>query len=173
MKILLLVVTATLALALLAGLVLYLAGRRLPVRHTSRLTLLLPAARLAVWNLLTDYTRMPEWWPAVKTVRLESRPGGEIWAWTKDAHGQEIAFRTKEEKVPSRLIREIMGDHLPFGGTWTFELAEEGANTRLTLTEDGFIRPPLFRAVARYFIGLDRTMKDFAVNLEKRLAGAR
>jgi len=173
MKILPLVVTVLLALALLVALVVFLAGRRLPERHTSRLTVLLPAARLAVWSVITDYPRMPEWWPAVRTIRLEARPNGETWTWNTDGAGQEIAFRTREQRVPSRLVREMMGADLPFGGTWTFELAEEGANTRLTLTEDGFIRSPLFRATARYFLGLDRTLKDFAISLEKRLAGTR
>ncbi len=167
------VVAAVFALVLLAGLALYAAGRRLPECHTSRLTVVLPAARLAVWGIITDYARMPEWWPAVKAVRFEARPNGEVWTWNKDAHGQEIAFRTREETVPARLVREIMGDNLPFGGTWTFALAEEGANTRLLLIEDGFIKPPLFRAIAQYFIGLDRTMKDFTTNLERRLASAR
>lgn len=173
MKTALFIVGAVLALLLLAGLGLYFAGRRLPERHTSRLTVVLPAARLAVWTVITDYARMPEWWPAVKAVRLETRPAGEVWTWNQDAHGQEIAFRTQEEKVPARLVREIMGDDLPFGGTWTFELVEDGTNTRLVLTEDGFIKPPLFRAIAQYFIGLDKTMKDFATNLERRLARAK
>jgi uncharacterized protein YndB with AHSA1/START domain len=170
MKTALLIVAVLLGLLILAGLVLYFIGRALPERHTSRVTVVLPAARTAVWAVITDYAKMPGWWPAVKGVRLETRPNGEVWAWNKDAHDQEIAFRTREEKAPARLVREIMGEDLPFGGTWTFELAEEDGQTRLTLTEDGFIKPPFFRVVAQYFIGLDATMKDFAAHLEKRVA---
>ncbi len=158
------------ALVILATLSLYVAGWIQPERHTSQITVELPVARHDVWIAITDYARMPEWWPAVKKVRMETRPNGEVWTWNRDAQGQEIAFRTKEEKAPARLVREIMGDNLPFGGTWTFALAEDGYHTRLTLTEDGVIKPPLFRAIARYFIGLDRTTKNFAASLEKRLA---
>ncbi len=157
------------ALVILATLSLYVAGRSQPERHTSQISVLLPAARHDAWIVITDYARMAEWWPAVKKVRLETRPNGEVWTWNLDSQGQEIAFRTKEENAPSLLVREIVGDNLPFGGTWTFDLVEEGDHTRLTLTEDGVIRPPLFRAIARYFIGLDRTMKNFATSLEKRL----
>lgn len=169
MKIVLLIIAVLLGLLILAGLVLYVLGRGLPVRHTSRLTVVLPAARPAVWAVITDYARMPDWWPDVKGIRLETQPNGEVWTWNKDSHGQEIAFRTKEESAPARLVREIMGDDLPFGGTWTFALVDLGKSTQLTITEDGFIKPPLFRAIAQYFIGIDKTMKSFALHLEKRV----
>lgn len=169
MKIVLLIVAGLFGLLVLAGLILYLIGRGLPEKHTSRLTVVLPAARPAVWAAITDYAKMSEWWPDVKGIRLETRPNGEVWTWNKDSRGQEIAFRTQSEKAPARLVREIVGNDLPFGGTWTFELAEEGGRTRLTLTEDGFIKPPLFRVIAQYFIGLDKTMKSFAAHLEKRV----
>ncbi len=169
MKTILLIVAALVGLILLAGLVLYLIGRRLPERHTASLTVRLAAKRTVVWATITDYAKMPEWWPAVKTVRLETKPGGEIITWNKDSHGQEVGFRTKEEQAPARLVREIVGEDLPFGGTWTFVLEDEGDGTRLNLTEDGFIKPPLFRAVAQYFLKLDATMKDFAAHLGKRV----
>jgi len=170
MKTTLLIVAGLAGLLILAGLVLYFLGRALPERHTSRVSVVLPAARAKVWTIITDYVGMPTWWPAVKGVRVETRPGGEVWTWNKDSHGNEIAFRTKEEQAPARLVREIMGDDLPFGGKWTFELAEEGGQTRLTVTEDGFVKPPFFRAMMQYVIGADKNLKDFAANLEKRVA---
>ena len=166
MKIALLLVGSVLGLLVLAGLILYFLGRSLPEKHSSRISIVRPA----VWAVITDYAKMPAWWPEVKGIRMETRPHGEVWTWNKDAHDQEIAFRTKEEQAPARLVREIVGDDLPFGGTWTFELAEEGGRTRLTLIEDGFIKPPLFRAIAQHFIGLDKTVKSFAAHLEKRVA---
>lgn len=123
-----------------------------------------------MWAIITDYANMTAWWHAVKGIRMETRPNGEVWTWNKDSHGNEIAFRTKEEQAPAKLVREIMGDDLPFGGTWTFELTEEGGQTRLTVTENGFVKPPLFRAIMQYFIRSDKTLKDFAANLEKRVA---
>ncbi|HWA09400.1 MAG TPA: SRPBCC domain-containing protein [Opitutaceae bacterium] len=171
MKNVLLILAVLVGLIFIAGLVLYLLGRAQPERHTARRSFTVPQSPAAVWGVLTDYAAMPQWWPAVKAVRMEKRPNGETVAWNQDSHGREIGFRTKEEKAPVRLVREIVGDDLPWGGTWTYELAEEkGGGTRVTLTEDGFIKPPLFRAVARYFIGLDATMKDFESHLTARLA---
>ncbi len=170
MKTALIVIAVLVGLIVLAGLVLYFIGRGQPERHTARRTFTVPQPRAAVWAVLTDYAAMPQWWPAVKAVRMEKKPTGEVITWNKDSHGREIGFRTREEQAPARLVREITGDNLPFGGIWTYELAEENGVTRVTLTEDGFIQPPLFRAIARYFIGLDATMKDFEKYFTARLA---
>src|SRR5882762_3556628 len=155
MKILLISLGVIVGLLVLAGLGIYLLGRAQPERHTAALSFTLPKPRAAVWVALTDYASMSRWWPAVQAVRTETRPNGDVLTWNKDAHGREIAFRTREEKAPARLVREIVGDDLPFGGTWTYELAEDGGATRVTLTEDGFIKPPFFRGVARLFMKPD------------------
>ena len=161
MKVLLVVLAILAGLLVLAGLVLYLIGRAQPERHTASISFTLPKPSAVVWAALTDYAAMPRWWPAVKSVRLETRPNGEVVTWNTDAHGEVIGFRTNKEQAPSLLVREIVGDDLPFGGTWTYALVEEKGSTRVTLTEDGFIKPPLFRAMARLFMKPDGTMRDF------------
>jgi uncharacterized protein YndB with AHSA1/START domain len=172
MKIVLFILLGLVALLLLAALVFYLAGSRMPREHRSVVTVVLPANRPAVWSAITDYHAMPQWWPAVKSVRFEKLPDGTELTWNKDAHGKEIPFRTAESRTNEKLVRVIASEKLPFGGTWTYELGDApGGGTRLTLTEDGVIRPPIFRAVAKWFFGLDTTQRDFLTHLEKRLAG--
>ncbi len=161
MKLALLFLGSILGLVVLAGLFFYLVGRAQPERHRATISFTLPKSRAVVWAALTDYAAIPTWWPAVKSIRLETRANGEVIIWNTDAHGKEIGFRTKEEKAPTRLVREIVGDDLPFGGTWTYELADDGNTTRVTLTEDGFIKPALFRGIAKFFLPLDATMRDF------------
>ena len=161
MKILFLIVGIILGLIVLAGIILYLIGRAEPERHTASIRFTLPKSRPTVWTALTDYAVMPQWWPAVKNVRFETLPDGEIITWNTDARGHQIGFRTKEEKPPTRLVREIVGDKLPFGGIWTFVLAEENGATTVTLTEDGFIKPPLFRGISKLFLKHDAAMRDF------------
>ena len=164
MKILLLIAGIVVVLAVLAGLVFYFVGRAQPERHTATITFTLPKSRAIVWAALTDYAAMPKWWPAVKSIRRETRPNGDVITWNTDSHGKEIGFRSKEEKAPARLVREIVGDDLPFGGVWIYELAEENGTTRVTLTENGFIKPPLFRGIAKFFMPPDATMRDFEKN---------
>jgi uncharacterized protein YndB with AHSA1/START domain len=171
MKTLLLIAGGLVAALLLAALVLYIAGSRMPREHRSVVTASLHASRTAVWTAITDYAAFPSWWPAVKAIRTEKLADGTELTWNKDAHGQEIPFRTSEIRPNEKLVRVIATDNLPFGGRWTFELADAAAGgTQLTVTEDGFIDPPIFRSVATWFIGLDATQKDFVANLEKHLA---
>lgn len=161
MKILLLIVGILAAALVVVGLVIYFVGRAQPERHTARIAFTIAQPRATVWAAITDYGSMPQWWPAVKSVRLETRPNGEVVTWNTDKRGQTIGFRTKEEKAPARLVREITGEGLPFGGTWTYELAEENGGTRVTLTEDGFVTSPMFRGIAKLFMSPDATMRDY------------
>lgn len=170
MKLALVFLGTILGLAVLAGLFFYLVGRAQPERHTATIKFSLPKPRTVVWAALTDYAAMPSWWPAVRAVRLETRANGEAIAWNTDTHGQEIGFRTKEERAPALLVREIVGDDLPFGGTWTYALADDGAGTSVTLTEDGFIKPPLFRGIAKFFLKPDATMRDFEQHFSAHIA---
>lgn len=171
MKILLYGFAGLVALLALALLVFFIAGVCLPREHRSVVTVQLAAGRTAVWAALTDYAAMPAWWPAVKAVRTEQLADGTVLTWNRDGHGRELAFRTGEARTNEKLVRVIVGDDQPFGGTWTFELSETaGGGTRLTLTEEGFIKPPVFRAIAQWFIGLDTNQRDFLAHLEKHLA---
>jgi uncharacterized protein YndB with AHSA1/START domain len=158
-------------LLVIALLILYAAGARMPRKHRSQMTATLRASRAAVWAAITDYAAMPAWWPAVKAVRTEELADGTRLTWNLDRHGQEVPFRTGESHPPEKLVRVIATEQLPYGGTWTFELADAlGGGTQLTLTEDGFINPPIFRAMAKWFFGLDATPRDFLAHLEKHLA---
>lgn len=174
MKIVLLVLLGVIVLVAVAAGVLFVCGARMPREHRSVVTVTLAASRAAVWAAITDYAAMPAWWPAVKAVRTEKRPDGTVLTINQDSRGQEIAFRTGESRPGEKLVRVIATENLPFGGTWTYELADApGGGTVLTLTEDGFINPPPFRAIATWFMGLDATQKDFIAHLEKHLAQAK
>jgi hypothetical protein len=74
-----------------------------------------------------------------------------------------------ERQPPRRLVTRIADADLPFGGTWTFELAPEEGGTRVTITERGEIRNPIFRAVARYVFGYGATMEAFLDELRAHI----
>lgn len=172
MKILLYVVGTIVGLLAIALLVFYVAGSRMPRTHRSVVTAKLAAPRAVVWRTITDYAATPQWWPAVKSIRIEKLADGTELTWNVDSHGHEIPFRTSESRENEKLVRVIAKDDLPFGGSWTFVLTDaSGGGTNLEITEDGVINPPVFRAMAQWFIGLDATQRDFvkhlAVKVEK------
>jgi hypothetical protein len=137
MKILLLILLGLAGLLMVVGVGLYCYGRFQPARHTAGISFTLPKPRAAVWAALTDYAALPQWWPAVKSVRFETRVNGDITCWNTDRHGKEIGFRTTAEQAPAHLVREIVGADLPFGGIWTYDLVGESGASRVTLREDG------------------------------------
>jgi hypothetical protein len=174
MKIALFLLLGLVLLVVVAGLVLYVAGSRMPRGHRSQVTATLKASRPAVWAAITHYSAMPAWWPAVKSVRLETLPDGTELTWNTDRHNRQIPFRTGESRPAEKLVRIIAKDDLPFGGCWTYLLADApGGGTQITLIEDGVINPPLFRAIATWFFGLDTTQKDYLSHLEKHLSAAK
>ena len=65
-------------------------------------------------------------------------------------------------------LTRIADDTLPFGGTWTFELAPEGTGTRLRITERGFVKPPPFRFIAKFFLGYTKTIEGYLGDLSQK-----
>ncbi len=100
--------------------------------------------------------------------RIE-RPGHE--AWIEHGSNCQLPLEVVEAIPPKRLLVRIAGEDLPFGGVWTYELAVEGAATRLTVTEDGEIYSPLFRFVARFILGHDVTLRSYLGDLVADLGG--
>lgn len=167
------------ALALLVGL-LALVGALLPREHRSSVRVRLRAAPGAVFARLADADAYPRWRPDVKAVRRVAPIDGRE-AWVEDSKHGEIAYAVEAREPPLRQVLRIADDSLPYGGTWTFALApwsgggadaagsaaSEGSQvgTLLTITEDGFVRNVLFRALARFAFGHHATMEAYALAL--------
>jgi hypothetical protein len=56
------------------------------------------------------------------------------------------------------LVTEIVAEKLPFSGVWTYEIEPVAAGSRVTITEDGEVFNPIFRLVARLFLGHHTTI---------------
>ncbi len=159
----------------LAGLVALVAGVGLflPREHRARCALrLAKASPDAVWTLITDHARDPEWRPDVKaTLRLGDHGTHAVW---KDEfrNGQALSYETLESVPPQRLVRRIVDSGGPFGGTWTYEVKAEGEGCRLTITEDGWVSNPVFRTIGSLFIGHHATLEAYLRNVAVRLGEA-
>jgi Polyketide cyclase / dehydrase and lipid transport len=110
----------------------------------------------------------PTWRSDVKAVeRVSDGPTGVSWV-EVNARGERLPLETVESAAPKRLVARI-GQGLPFGGTWTYELIPEGAGTRVTITERGEIYNPFYRFFARYVFGYTATMEGYFQALTTKL----
>ena len=72
-----------------------------------------------------------------------------------------------EVDTPRQLVTRIADPKLPFGGTWTWDLAPENGGTRVIVTERGVIRSPIFRVLSRFVFGYNGTMDAYLNALAK------
>ena len=149
------------ALLLLAGMA--LVGSFLPAEHRVSLARDFPnTQREALFDLVARPAGYPDW-----RSHLRATPDGAVEILSEDRwverFGQDrVRFRFVEMNRPHRLVTEIENDDLPYGGRWLYEfesLADGG--TRLQITEEGVIHNPVFRFVARFFIGHETSLESF------------
>ena len=76
----------------------------------------------------------------------------------------------EEATPPRRMVTRI--DAPPdaaFGGTWTYQLEPAGPETRLSITEDGYVSNPLFRVMMYAMGGVHRTADGYLRALGTKL----
>jgi Polyketide cyclase / dehydrase and lipid transport len=138
-------------------------GRRLPAEHHASRCLQLRQSPQAVRDTVTDVEAFPTWRP-VRVERLPEEAGRVRWR-EHDRHNK-IVFEVAEAIAPTRLATRIADPNLPFGGTWTYDIAPSPKGCTVTVTEHGEVYSPVYRFVFRYIIGhtatLDRNLKALA-----------
>lgn len=162
MKILLIVVSVLAGLVGVAAVI----GALRPRTHTVVHAVVLAASPDRVWAEIVDVERQPEWLPEVtKVERLADRDGKPSY---REHFGQfEATTVVTVSEPPRRFVKEILPDG-PFYGSWTWELVPEGDATRLTITEQGTVPNPLFRAMM-IFHDNTKSARDYADALARRL----
>src|SRR5206468_1619187 len=114
----------------------------------------------------------PAWRPELKAV--EPVPGAEGSSTWKEVsqRGLALTLQTVESAPPRRLVRKLAAEpRLPFGGTWTYELAPTADGCVLTVTEHGEIYNPIVRLVSLFFskaAAVETYLRDLARHFEER-----
>jgi hypothetical protein len=139
-------------------------GMVLPRAHLAarRVTLARPPAD--VWRAIADLDAQPAWRRGLR--RIERLDGERFREHT--SHGA-ITYAIEEARAPERRVTRIVDDNLPFGGRWIYELAPDGGGTRLTITEDGFIKNPIFRVLSKTVFSTTSTIEAFLRDLGTHL----
>ncbi len=127
----------------------YVVGLRMPREHSVSSRIQLTAPRDSVWAALRDFGNYPKWDTDFKSsVKGERRNSHEVWV--QDVGGMTMSVELTDVRAPSVLVSEIVTDEKSqWGGIWTYELAAAGAGTEVTVTEDGWVKSPLFRVMMK------------------------
>ena len=152
----------TLALLVLGA---YAVGARLPEKHSAEASAFTPnqppevvAARIR--NVETSGM----WRRGVSAVVL-AREGSSV-IFEETGPDGTVTYRRTETVPNAEIINEIVSEGLPYGGRWTIRIAPAGHGSNVTIREDGFVKPPLFRFLARFVFGysgsIDRYLKELA-----------
>jgi hypothetical protein len=161
MRWILLVVGGLVGLILLMTLI----GACLPKDHVAVRTLTLPQAPEAVWQVVTDFAQQPKWFSEVtRAERLPDQNGRARWRETFGGD-MEATLEVIEEKPPQRMVRKIVGDDLPFGGQWEYDIKPHTNGSQITVTERGFVNNPFFRFMSRFVFGHTATIETYLKNL--------
>ncbi len=147
--------------------VLFGGGALVPRQHKASATRTFRAAPEELFRIIVDFASHPSWRPGVE--RMEVLPPREGRLVVRETSSQSLTLEVVECVENRRLVTRIVDEDLPFGGSWTYELAPEGELTRLTITEDGTIDPPPFRLLARFVFGYTKTMEDYLAALAVRV----
>lgn len=147
----------------------YAIGATLPVDHQVGIRAQVNAPPEAVFAKIIDVAHGAEWRPEIKGVQMLPSEDNQD-HWVEDVgHGQTMTFLATRTWAPMR--RDVLLDQpdASYGGTWTYELAPGPTpnTTTLTITETGFIKPPLYRFVMAHIIGPTRNLDNYMRDIQK------
>jgi ribosome-associated toxin RatA of RatAB toxin-antitoxin module len=156
------------AILLLPILVMLVAGLFLPVKHSVTRSIHLNQKPEVVFALLQDSTNLPSWSSTVASVAPLSEQDGKpaVQCTLKWGHMQMIMTQS-ECTPPSRLVITMTKSEGTVLGTWTYQIAPDAEGCRVALTEEGELKNPFFRVMAR-MRGLDANMMQTLRDLAKK-----
>jgi len=148
--------------------VLLIFGLLQPVKHSVTRSIHLKQRPDIVFALLDNSTNLPNWSSSVMKVEpAPDQDGKPAVRCTLRCGGIQLIATQLERTPPTRLVVRMAKDGGPVLGTWTYQLAAAPDGCQVALTEQGELKNPLFRAMAR-MRGLDaniiQTLQDLAKN---------
>ena len=79
---------------------------------------------------------------------------------------------TAESWPPSRPVRTMSDEKLPFSGSWTYDITPDAQGSRVVLTEEATVPHPFFRLMVRVFGPakyLDENLRDLGAHFGEKV----
>lgn len=146
-------------------------GAILPREHVASGSAVVDATAEAAWRRIRAAGHAPAWRRGVTKVDVLEGDADAPTKWTEHSgFGPMTMMLVREE--PGRLLETRIDDSgQPFGGTWTFEVAPDGAGAKVTITERGWVGPPPFRFLSKFVFGHDATLRAYLADLQAGSTG--
>jgi uncharacterized protein YndB with AHSA1/START domain len=157
-----------LLIVVLAGVGVYVDGARLPYDHSVSVTGVVNAPPEKVFALITNVAKGADWRSGVKSVTLlDSDQGRDRWV-EHLKYGQYMTFLALRTDPPMRRDVKLDDPKASYGGTWTYELAPgpEAGTTTLSITEAGYIKPPVYRFVMAHVMGMSYNLNQYMKDIQ-------
>lgn len=149
-------------------LVLVAIGSALPRDHVARMSIDLASPPDRIWALVSDVGGTARWRSDVKEVEVQPTSGNRVRFVEVSKHGR-VPFEIVSQEAPRRQVVRVVDEDQPFGGTWTWTLEGRGSGTRLVITEEGFVKNPVFRVLGKLFFSPSATIEAYLRALAKEL----
>lgn len=137
----------------------------MPRRHRADVTI--DASPTAVWDILVDTARWPEWDPTCERIDGTPAKGAKVTAYTKLAPGRGFGVKVRDFEAPS-LMTWTGGSPLGimFSGVRTFTLTPTGDQTHFAIQEvfSGLMLPLISKSIPN----LDEPFRQFCDGLKQR-----
>jgi hypothetical protein len=164
MKRIALIIIGLIILIVLAVLII---GLMQPVKHSVTRSIHLKQSPESVFALFDDQTNLPNWSSGVAKIEpLPDREGKRTARCTLKWGNMEMIITQLERTPPHRLVNSMSKDGGATFGTWTYEIRAEDGGCRVAITEDGELKNPIYRVMAR-MRGLDATIRQTLTDLAK------
>ncbi len=153
---------------LLPILLMLIAGLLQPVKHSVTRSIHLNQTPEVVFALLENTTTLPSWSSTVASVEpLPARDGKPVVQCTLKWGHMQMIMTQNECAPPSRLVITMSKPTRTVLGTWTYQITPDTEGCRVTLTEEGELKNPFFRLMAR-MRGLDTNINQTLQDLGKK-----
>ncbi len=139
-----------------------------PIKHSVKRSMYLRQKPETVFSLLDNAAELPKWSSAIAKVEpLPDENGKKVARFTLKWGNRQMIMKQLECHAPTRLVSQMSQESGPVLGTWTYEITPEKEGCRISLTEDGELKNPTFRAVTK-LRGSDATINQTLNDLAKR-----
>ena len=156
-----------LAAFVIAGLVIAIIGAMLPREHEVTREARFKCAPSVLFAVVRDFAGYPAWSAGVQAVEILPPVNGRASHRVTSRDGR-ITYLVIEDRPAEKLVLEIADENLPYGGTWTFAFTPDGSGTRLQITENGFVKNPVFRFLARFVFGYTGSIESCLRDLKRK-----